>query len=364
MSFGKIIKKLRREREMTQEQLAETLSISPQAVSRWETDMAMPDISLIAPLCSLFNVTSDELLEIDLTKKQKSIESICEEAEKYSNRGYLEDARTILENGLKKYPDSIDLVYQLMYLSFWQHNDTGDSKYLDESIKCGEEILKRSSDEDQRQGAIQILCYVYRNAGRIDEAEKLAMSMPLMCESRECLLSAIYSGNKAYEAKQNEIYSLFQILSNSLFSLQTKLDSGEWSYTQEEYAELRDKRIALIELFFENGDFGFYHTQLCDTYREQAFYYAKRNDYEKALKHLKSAAEHAIKFITSVNEERTSLVFRKMKKGTWVTSDSDNEAQNLLDKMADSIFDEIRTTEEFVGIEEQLSEYSGKWSIE
>ena len=39
MSFGKTIKKLRREREMTQEQLAEVLSISPQAISRWETDM-------------------------------------------------------------------------------------------------------------------------------------------------------------------------------------------------------------------------------------------------------------------------------------------------------------------------------------
>lgn len=73
MSFGKTIKKLRRDREMTQEQLAEILSISPQAVSRWETDMAMPDISLIAPLCNLFNVTSDELLEIDLAQKQKNI---------------------------------------------------------------------------------------------------------------------------------------------------------------------------------------------------------------------------------------------------------------------------------------------------
>lgn len=73
MSFGKTIKKLHRDREMTQEQLAEILSISPQAVSRWETDMAMPDISLIAPLCNLFNVTSDELLEIDLAQKQKNI---------------------------------------------------------------------------------------------------------------------------------------------------------------------------------------------------------------------------------------------------------------------------------------------------
>ena len=54
MSFGKTIKDLRRKHDMTQEHLAEILSISPQAISRWETDIAMPDISLIAPLCNLF----------------------------------------------------------------------------------------------------------------------------------------------------------------------------------------------------------------------------------------------------------------------------------------------------------------------
>lgn len=364
MSFGKTIKKLRREREMTQEHLAEILSISPQAVSRWETDMAMPDISLIAPLCNLFNVTSDELLEIDITQKQKNIDSICNEADKYSQRGYLEEARNILENGIKRYPDNIELIYHLMYLSFWQHNSTGDSKYIEETIKFGEHILKQSTEERQRHGAIQILCYSYRDVGRINEAVKLAESMPLLCESQECLLSSIYSGNKLYETKQNELYSLFQHLSNSLFFLQTKLDSGEWSYTSDEYALLRDKRVALLHLFFENGDFGFYHTHLCDTHREQAFYYAKNNDYEKALKHLRSAAEHAIKFITSINEERTSLVFRGMNRGSWTTGDSNNEAQNLLDKMASRVFDNIRTTEEFVRIQEQLSEYSGKWLIE
>ena len=65
MSFGKVIKKLRRNADMTQEQLAEMLSISPQAVSRWETDTAMPDISLLRPLSNIFGVTADVLLEID-----------------------------------------------------------------------------------------------------------------------------------------------------------------------------------------------------------------------------------------------------------------------------------------------------------
>ena len=364
MSFGKIIKKLRRERDMTQEQLAEILSISPQAISRWETDMAMPDISLIAPLCNLFNVTSDELLEIDFVQKQKMIETICDDADKYSQRGYLDEARIILENGLKKYPGNIDLVYHLMYLSSWQHNSTGDSKYIDEAIKWGEHILKHSTEDYQRHGAIQILCYSYRDVGRLDEAVKLAESTPLMCESQESLLSGIYSGNKAYEAKQNEISSLFQQLSNSLFFLQTQLDSGEWSYTQEEYATLRDKRIAFINLFFENGDFGFYHTHLCDAHREQAIYYAKKDEEEKALMHLQSAAEHAINFITTINEERTSLIFRGMKCDSFSTGNTDNEAEKLLKKMENSVFDKIREKEEFCKIKKCLGEYAGKWSIE
>ncbi len=364
MSFGKTIKKLRRERDMTQEQLAAILSISPQAISRWETDMTMPDISLIAPLCNLFNITSDELLEIDIPQKPKMIETICDDADKYSKRGYLEEARMILEDGMKRYPDNVELIYNLMHLSYWQYNNTGDSKYIEETIKCGERILNQSTKEYQRHGAIQILCYTYRDVGRIDEAVKLAESMPFMCESRESLLSNIYSGSKAYEAKQAEIYSLFQNLSNSLFFLQTKLDSGEWAYTQEEYAILRDKRIALLNLFFENGDFGFYHTHLCDTHREQAFYYAKKDEDEKALNHLQLASEHAIKFITSVNEESTSLVFRSMERGSWTTGDSDNEAQNLLKKMESPVFDKIRAKEEFVKIKERLTEYSGKWSIE
>ena len=65
MKFGQKIKSLRREANMTQENLAELLSISPQAISRWETDAAMPDVSLLPPLANLFNVTTDYLLNDD-----------------------------------------------------------------------------------------------------------------------------------------------------------------------------------------------------------------------------------------------------------------------------------------------------------
>ncbi len=364
MSFGKTIKNLRRKHDMTQEQLAEILSISPQAISRWETDMAMPDISLIAPLCNLFNITSDKLLGIDLTRKQETISSICDEADKYSSRGYLEKAREILEDGLQKYPDNCDIIYNLMYVSSRQEDVTGDRKYLEEAIKWGEKILEQSTVDHQRHSAIQVLCFSYRDIGKLDEAVKMAVSMPFMSVSQEMLLSNIYSGNKAYASKQNAAVTLLQFLSNKLFFMQTKLDSGEMAYTPEENAILRDKRIAFLHLFFENGDFGFYHTHLSDTHREQAFYYAQKDDTENALYHLSLAAEHAIKFITSVNEDCTSLVFRGMHRGSWSTNSSENEAAQLLKKMESKVFDKVRQKEEFFKIKELLSEYADNWQTE
>ncbi len=364
MSFGKTIKNLRRKHDMTQEHLAEILSISPQAISRWETDMAMPDISLIAPLCNLFNITSDELLGIDISRRQQTISTICDEADKYSSRGYLDKAREILEDGLRKYPDNCDIIYNLMYVSSWQKDVTGDRKYLEEAIKWGEKILEQSTVDHQRHSAIQVLCFSYRDVGRLDEAVKMAESMPYMAVSQEMLLSSIYSGDRGYASKQSNAVTLLQFLSNSLFSMQTKLDSGEMAYTSDEEAALRDKRIAFLHLFFENGDFGFYHTHLSDTHREQAIYYAKKDSCEKALYHLSLAAEHAIKFVTSVNEDCTSLVFRGMYRGSWCTSSSENEASKLLKKMESKTFDKIRDREEFSNIKEHLLEYAGNLTTE
>ena len=91
MSFGQVIKRLRRNADMTQEQLAEMLSISPQAVSRWETDTAMPDISLLRPLSNIFGVTADVLLEIDVSRVNESVESYKQRiTESYRNHKYQE----------------------------------------------------------------------------------------------------------------------------------------------------------------------------------------------------------------------------------------------------------------------------------
>ena len=61
-SLGSRIAELRRKKNMTQEDLANALGVTPQAVSKWENDLSCPDITLLPQLARLFDVTTDELL--------------------------------------------------------------------------------------------------------------------------------------------------------------------------------------------------------------------------------------------------------------------------------------------------------------
>ena len=60
--FGKFIKELRNEKEMTQQELANKIGVSDRAISKWENGRGMPDISLLIPLSKALNITVVELL--------------------------------------------------------------------------------------------------------------------------------------------------------------------------------------------------------------------------------------------------------------------------------------------------------------
>lgn len=75
MDIGNKIRKLRFRASLTQEQLADRLGISAQAVSKWENAVAMPDISLLPELSEIFGVSIDELFDLTSDQKFRRIES-------------------------------------------------------------------------------------------------------------------------------------------------------------------------------------------------------------------------------------------------------------------------------------------------
>ena len=168
---------------MTHEALAEMLSISSQAVSRWETDSAMPDISLLPSLCSIFNISADELLGIDIVKQHEEINEIRKKAKAKSSRGYAKEEREILEEGLRKFPKSYLMMRDIMFIALEQsrdsiYTDEERQSFREESIQWGEKILASCTQDEVRNAAIQALCYAYSESGDIEKAKTLEQKMP------------------------------------------------------------------------------------------------------------------------------------------------------------------------------------------
>jgi len=86
MKLGLTISKLRREKGMTQEELAEKVNVSAQAVSKWENDISMPDISVLPVLAEIFDVSIDELLG---REKVSKVEILDETKRKDINKMFL-----------------------------------------------------------------------------------------------------------------------------------------------------------------------------------------------------------------------------------------------------------------------------------
>jgi transcriptional regulator with XRE-family HTH domain len=95
---GRFLKELRKEKNLTQEQLAERLNVTGRTVSRWETGSNMPDISILVELADFYEVTIPEI--IDGERKGKNMNEEVKEAAlkvaEYSNAEKKKQARIVL----------------------------------------------------------------------------------------------------------------------------------------------------------------------------------------------------------------------------------------------------------------------------
>lgn len=69
-TFGQRFQRLRKKLGLTQEDIANKVNVTPQAISKWENDISSPDISLLNELANIFNVTLDELLGRETIKTE------------------------------------------------------------------------------------------------------------------------------------------------------------------------------------------------------------------------------------------------------------------------------------------------------
>ena len=86
IKIGKFIFKLRKEKNLTQKQLADKLEITDRAISKWENGKSMPDLSLLKPICDILDVSINELLSGERINDSKQFEDNIVNAINYDKK--------------------------------------------------------------------------------------------------------------------------------------------------------------------------------------------------------------------------------------------------------------------------------------
>ena len=193
-SIGQNIKKLRRERNLTQEELAEQLNVTAQAVSKWENGTGLPDISQVVPLSNVFGVPTDVLFGTQNVNRDEEVERIIEEASDMQRRHYDTEEEQfqvdvkeyeIYMDALKTYPNSIRLLSSalssgsnLAHNYQKRGNPERASELWKECIRQGNVILNSSKDISTILNTRHWLVWTYCDMGDFVKAEEHAAQMP------------------------------------------------------------------------------------------------------------------------------------------------------------------------------------------
>ena len=204
-NFSNVFKDLRKQREMTQEQIAEVLGVSCQAVSKWETNASYPDISLLPIIADYFGVSVDCLLGHDTGKQIEEINDACAKAEAMiAEKRYME-AIPPLREMLIKHPGNEKLMYQLAWNLSWTIKDSMDN--YNEAILLYEKILTISSDTEMILKVKRDLIHRYYTINEISKAQAIAETLPTFefCREKNFALCNLLDGRELSEELQSNI---------------------------------------------------------------------------------------------------------------------------------------------------------------
>lgn len=220
LKIGNKIKSLRKKKGITQEQLAEKIGVSFQAVSKWENDITLPDLTLIPVLASFFGVSTDEVLCYDSSEKDKEIGRLVDESFRYRETD-LEKGRAILEEGLKRFPENEILLNNLLYVMNY-------SKNPDEVITLASKIIDKTDCDEIKYDAFRFLAYAYKEKGDIQSALGAIEQIPELYFTKLSELAFISEGIEMYEAAEKQKWISFEILIQMMWKIaEYFIDNGD-----------------------------------------------------------------------------------------------------------------------------------------
>lgn len=190
------LKKYRMMKNLTQEDVAGFLGLTPQSISKWERGECYPDITFLPALANIFETSIDLLIGMDTIRAQETRYSIHKKASEFQRDGDYVSAEKVYRDALLIYPNKPGMLLGLAGVLALREK-------TEEAIELMERGLPLSVNEKQKATMRAALCFLYLKCGKADKANALASELPHIRESREVIQPLIQKGLDDSEINAN-----------------------------------------------------------------------------------------------------------------------------------------------------------------
>jgi len=218
IQIGEVIRTLRIENEVTQEDLANHLGVSTQAVSRWENGACYPDLEFIPGIASYFSVSTDMLLCVESCIIKETEEQCIYQWKQAFTGGEHQKAIDIINDMLKSMPTN----YRLMLLKAQslitlaaESEEKGDKNQMHRFLSKAEDLIRlillKCNKNDIRYEAMGWMMVLYKIAGNQNELIELANEFPDVRHTKNSMLYKFCDFNEDLLKKycREYLYELF-----------------------------------------------------------------------------------------------------------------------------------------------------------
>ncbi len=306
------IKKFRKERRMTQEQLAEAMGVSVSAVYKWESNQSIPEISLILEMADLFRTSTDVLLGYEWQNNDAA--SVLERIKTAVKNNRYDEAIGEAEKALKNHPNNFDIVYQsgLVYLKFGENAENTElNKRAVELLNHACELIAQNQDETVSEVSIRTqIAKAYLMLNNTDSALRILKKYNV-CGINNAMIGMVF-GDYLHDADEAEKY-----LSKAFSTFPD---------------EINDIMVGYANVFFQRGNydgaiecFRWLRTILRGTQPQSeltwfdkydcviletiAECYCFKDEFETARSYLKEAVEKAVEYDSAQQGEISDMKF-------------------------------------------------------
>lgn len=313
-NLGLNIKNYRKNKGFTQEELAGMLGVTPQAISRWESEAGLPDVSMIVPIAQALNITTDMLLGYNVanqddylaTKLKKQLDAMWDISD---TKGSALKCTEFLAEESNKNPMNFEIclmyVQEVAGLSYYidiegllSDNPQRAEAILEDGIKKGVNIIRYASNQRLIDNAHCALAWIYIHKKDFSNAREHINVLPSLENNiiKESIFGELVFFEQGFDAMKDSLMStnklIFDILAKQLNSIvetyayngnkEEALENIEWAervvesyatcpqYTSDERLKFIVKRINHNKMIvFDRAGDKEKANEICENYLKQ-----------------------------------------------------------------------------------------------